>query len=85
MAEDQAQADHWETGLTVDGGHPFVVMGRVRGALDDDEAGKLVAPVELALIGWLDKDGQIWTPEAGAEIPDDAAELLPVLVPASHG
>lgn len=77
-------ASSWPSGLSVGVGVDYVATGRVRGALAEDSASKLLAPIVMLQVGWLDSTGRIW---GLGEITTEAlggASLTPLLVQVSH-
>lgn len=73
----------WATGMALSVSADFVARGRVQGKLDDDEAGKLTAPILMRKVGWLDQRGRVWL-----EVPPmadfDGGSLTPLLIQLSY-
>jgi hypothetical protein len=73
----------WETGLSLSASVDFTALGRVAGPFTEDEASKLVAPIRMRQVGWLDQRGRVWLetpPVAGF----DGGSLTPLLIQLSY-
>lgn len=73
----------WETGLSLSASVDFTALGRVAGPFTEDEACKLVAPIRMRQVGWLDQRGRVWleTPPAAGF---DGGSLTPLLIQLSY-
>jgi hypothetical protein len=73
----------WETGLALSAGVRFIARGRVQGKLDDDESGRLTAPIQMSQVGWLDQKGRVWL-ECPPSTGFDGGSLTPLLIQLSY-
>lgn len=77
-------AESWPSGLSLSAGVPYTATGRVDGPLGEDSASKLLAPILMRQIGWLDSEGRIWGPGEITTEMLGGASLTPLLVQVSH-